>query len=66
MRHAKKDFQIVFNDHNKFIVQVRKPFWKFFYTWVTVTYQEAEHTEDMELIFDTFEAATNFIDLVAN
>lgn len=66
MKHTKKDFQIVFKDHDKYIVEVRKRFLKFFYKWIPVTYQEAENTEEKVLEFESFEAATNFVDLVTN
>ena len=64
MRHKKTDFLIIFQDHNKFSIKVRKPFLKFFYRWVPVMFQEAENTDEQLLTFDSFEAATNFIDLV--
>jgi hypothetical protein len=66
MRHKKSDFLIIFEDHNRFSIKVRKPFLKFFYKWIPVTYQEAENTEEKVLEFESFEAATNFIDLVTN
>ena len=66
MRLQKKDFQIVFQNHDRYTVQVRKPFFKYFYRWVTVTYQETENSEEQVMEFESFEAATKFIDLVAN
>ena len=65
MRHKKTDFLIIFEDHNKFSVKVRKRFLKFFHIWVPVMYQEAENTEEQLLTFDTFEAATKFIDNIS-
>lgn len=62
MRHIKEDFQIIFEDHNRFSIKVRKRFLKFFYIWVPVTYQEAEHTEDVPVEFATFDEAVSFID----
>lgn len=65
MKYTKKDFQIVLSD-SKYTIKVRKPFWKFFKRWVPVTYQEAEHTEEKIMIFESFKDATDFIDLIAN
>jgi len=65
MRFKKTDFQIVFHDHNKFGISVRKRFLKFFSFWIPLTYQETEYSDDKPLVFDTFEEATKFIDTIA-
>jgi len=65
MRHNKSDFLIIVEDHNKFSIKVRKPFLRFFFIWVPVKYQEAEHTDELPLLFDTFDEATNFIEMVS-
>ena len=44
---------------------VRKPFLKFFHIWVPVMFQEAENTEEQLLTFESFEAATKFIDNIS-
>lgn len=65
MRHKKTDFLIVFENHNSYSLKVRKPFLKFFHIWVPVMYQETENTDEKLLTFETFEAATNFVDNVS-
>lgn len=65
MRYNKTDFQVIFEDHDKFSVKVRKPFLKFFNKWIPITYQETENTEEKLMIFESFGDAVNFIDMVS-
>ncbi len=65
MKHKKTDFVIVFEDHNRFSIKVRKQFLKFFSRWIPLTYQETENSDEKLLIFDSFDDATNFIDNIA-
>lgn len=65
MRHKKSDFQIVFEDYNKFSIRVRKPFFWLFYRWIPLMYQETENTDETLLTFEKFEDASNFIDKIS-
>jgi len=60
----KKDFQILYVNEKCYTVYMRIKFLWFFYKWVPITYQEAEHTEDKVLEFETFDEATNFIETI--
>lgn len=65
MRYLKTDFQVMFEDHDRYSIRVRKPFLKFFKKWIPITYQEAENTEEKLLTFESFSEAVSFIDTVA-
>ena len=66
MMYKRSDFQIIFHDLDEFSIKVRKPFLKFFKIWVPITYQEAENSEELILTFETFEAATDFIENIVD
>ncbi len=66
MRLKKQNFQVVFEDVNRFSVKVRKPFLRFFSRWIPLMYQEAEHSEELPVEFKTFEEATSFVDSIAD
>jgi len=65
MKHNKQDFQITYIKEGCYQISMRTRFLFFFYNWDTITYQEAEHTDDKPLEFESFNAATDFIETIA-
>lgn len=64
MKLKKQDFQIVFENHDRFGILMRKRFLKFFSKWVPVTSQEAENAEEVPVTFPTFDEAVGFIETI--
>ena len=65
-RLSHKDFQILYITEGCYRLSIRKPFFKFFYRWVPVTYQEAENTDPKKLEFNTFDEAVGFIENIVD
>ena len=66
MRLRKQDLVVTYEHEGCYRILIRTKFLWFFYRWVPITYQEAEHLEDKILEFETFKAATEFIELVGS
>lgn len=64
MKPKKEDFLITYETEGRYRVLFKIKFLFFFSRWIPVTYQEAEHTEDKPMEFESFAEATNFIEMI--
>ena len=59
-----QDFQILYITEGCYRVAIRRKVLWFFYKWDTITYQEAENSEEKPLEFKTFKEANEFIESI--
>lgn len=63
MKPKKEDLMITY-DKSKYSISIRKRTFYFFTQWIPLTYQEAEYSGETTVMFDDFEQANKFIDLI--
>jgi len=65
MKIKKSDLMICYHTEKCYRLSIRKKFFWFFKRWVPITYQEAENSNELPIEFESFEAATDFINNIA-